>query len=326
MNKNLLKNPSFETGNTSGWKGKATISSNNARSGDKALSLKGNPLILSNIRQTISVKPGQKYRLNAWLKVTGINRGNYGFQVSWYNASKKEITTARQIFGETKKKTSYINHTRNLIAPPKASTMSLLLISNKANGVGYYDNISITNIATTKKEASTPMTFLANSDLLYTQLNQVKKLNLTANDQGFTNNTKIILKSKPINGHVAIKKNGFAIYTPKKGYHGNDNFTYQLTKVSGDISIADVSIIVECKKKCKKSFKLTWRESISPSIIGYKIHIAHNTQKFNQVIRVKKINNFTYQAEKKGKYYFAVSAINKSGVESGYSAIASTIF
>jgi len=331
INNNLLKNPSFETGNTSGWKGKATISSKNVRSGRKALSLSGNPSILSKIQQTISVKPGKKYRLSAWLKVTGISRGNYGFRISWYNASKKEITTARQVFGETKKKTSYINHARNLIAPPKAVTMSLFLISNKANGIGYYDNISITNTATAKtqtakKEVSPSSTFLANSDLLHTELNRTKKLNLTTNDKGFAKNTKITLKSKPTNGRVVLKNNGLAIYTPNKGYHGNDSFIYQLKNANGDISIADVSITVECTKNCKKSFKLNWHASVSPSVIGYKIHVGHNAKKFDQVIRVKKINNFIYQAKDKGKYYFAVSAINRSGAESGYSAVASTTF
>jgi len=153
---NLIKNPSFETGDTTNWHGDGYVTSNNSYSGSKALTLTGNGADYINQQQIVSVTAGNTYRFQGWLKITRSNTtGNFGFQVNWRDSDGKEITVARHKFGKSQGSQPYTKYVADLVAPDKAVSAKLYLLSFKANGTAFYDQISVTEISTANAENPT---------------------------------------------------------------------------------------------------------------------------------------------------------------------------
>ena len=144
---NLLSNADFETGDTSDWTGTRThakVVTTPAHEGSYALSLNGSPTGSKKLGQSVfNITGGQTYRFQGWLSVEGNSTGKFLMLVSWHDASGNEISIARRSFGITRVDSDYTEKVVDLKAPSNAVRASLLLKANKANGVGYFDDVSI---------------------------------------------------------------------------------------------------------------------------------------------------------------------------------------
>ena len=143
---NLLTNPGFETGDKTGWSGTATVASGNANTGIYALAISGDPSKYRNSAQSVAVVSGNTYRFEGLVMVTGRTTGNYRFQIRWYNSSGVEFNSARQNFGITNGNTAYAYSAIEVTAPTGAASVKIQLRADKADGTGYFDDISITDL------------------------------------------------------------------------------------------------------------------------------------------------------------------------------------
>jgi len=146
---NLLNNADFEAGDTSDWTGTRThaeVVASPVYEGSFALALSGSPTSSKKLSQSIVVTGGQSYRFEGWVSVSGNSTGKFLMLVQWYDAKGAEISIARRSFGITRANTGYENKTVDLKAPSNAAKVSLMLKANKANGVGYFDDISIRKV------------------------------------------------------------------------------------------------------------------------------------------------------------------------------------
>ena len=139
---NLLNNAGFETGKKNGWSGSGNIS-NEARSGNYAFKLKGDPNRWRSLRQDVPVTANTWYNFSGYLSVSDISKGHYLFQVRWYDSNNKEISRARKNFGHSQSTTAYKYHSIELISPENAVKSRLILQAIRTDGEAYYDDLSV---------------------------------------------------------------------------------------------------------------------------------------------------------------------------------------
>ena len=145
---NLLTNPGFEAGETTGWDGNSGIvTATNPYTGTYSFELAGDPVGYPNISQTIPVVSGHTYRFSGLMSVSGLTSGNYRFQIRWYNAGGAEIGSLRQTLGNTTSDTAFVIRTVDIVADVNATSVKMVIQANKANGIGYYDDISIIDLS-----------------------------------------------------------------------------------------------------------------------------------------------------------------------------------
>ena len=143
-----LSNSSFESGDKSHWHGtEGIVTTKKVFSGNFALALAGNPNSYSLISQTIPVTGGRTYQFSGSLAVEGLTTGSYRFQVRWYNADGDQLGSVRKTFGITSTTAHYKWYGVELIAAEHAVTAKILLMAAKADGIGYFDDISILEIS-----------------------------------------------------------------------------------------------------------------------------------------------------------------------------------
>jgi len=347
---NLLSNSGFEKGKKF-WLGSGNVRRHDRRSGRKSLAIMGRHTHNLRAHQTIIVKPGFSYQFIGWKKVVNKSKGKYRFRVSWFNKYGKEINSARRFFGEGTKGQNYVKHTTKLIAPEKAVEAKLYLEALFANGIGYFDDITIKAVGAKKtrnivknnkhkakleyqkpkatiknNDKKNSINMIANDDYFVVKQNEKSMVNLLGNDIGILKNTEVEVLTSPKHGEVILANNGKVQYKPNKDYFGDDDFIYQLIDDEGNKHLANASIKIKCVEKCQQSFSLSWRESQSRDIIGYKIYVGRALDKFDQTFTVKNKTNFKYIASQKGDYYFAIKAFNHQKVESDYSGIIRGVF
>ena len=344
---NLLTNSGFEKGKRA-WLGSGNVRRHDERSGRRSLAIMGTRTSNLNIYQTIQVKPGYSYQFTGWKKEVHKSKGKYRFRVSWFNKHGNEISSSRRYFGEGRKGHVYVKHSVKYTAPSKAVKAKLYLEAISANGIGYFDDISIAvagkkpkknktnkksnekyqlsktkNIKAQKKYASK---LIAKDDYFTVKQGEKSTFNLLANDQGITKDTKLKVLAQPKQGKVIVTNNGQVQYQPSKDYFGQDDFIYQLTDGKGNKHLASASIQIKCVKKCQQSFNLSWEKSRSKDVIGYKVYVGRTMNDFDQVYMVKNKTNFKYLAKQKGDYYFAIKSLNRHKMESKYSGIVKGAF
>ena len=138
---------------------------------------------------------------------------------------------------------------------------------------------------------------------------------------GVSDSVQIQILYFPKFGDLTLGAYGMATYVPKGDYFGNDEFIYQTTDLSGNVSIAAVSLQIECVSNCSHLFKVSWDQSTSEGVIAYKVYVGRDPNVFNEVISTNYMAQIDYLATEKGDYYFAVSAINDKNVESELSKV-----
>jgi len=164
---------------------------------------------------------------------------------------------------------------------------------------------------------------VAAPDNATTMIDTSISINVLGNDTGMGDLPIIVsIQGNPSNGVVAINPNGTITYTPNPLFHGLDSFSYQISDANNDVAVASVYISVECPTAClaaEKTINLSWDPSPDPDITGY--YLYHGTSKGNYVdkIYVGPGVTFDFVTILAGDHYFAVTAINSSGNESGYS-------
>jgi len=148
-NENLLENSNFDSGTTDEWEvfgnTEAFVVTNESTNYDFALEIVGNPDYYHAITQTVEdlILGGENYLFQADITVNNNQTGKYLIQIRWYNNNNREIFSARKNFGishgNKKSKTHEIKQT----APINATSLSIHIKANKANGSAYFDNLSI---------------------------------------------------------------------------------------------------------------------------------------------------------------------------------------
>ena len=157
---------------------------------------------------------------------------------------------------------------------------------------------------------------VARTDIFTLKQSQVEILNILENDDGVGDGVQISLISQAKGGVVSILNNGFVSYTPYVSYFGDDEFIYKITDQNGDFSTASVALNIECENKCMRTFMLGWEASQSMDVIGYNVYMGRSSDAFDTVFELGNGVEFAYLADKKGEYFFAVSAVNVEGMES----------
>ena len=139
---NLLVNPGFEAGDTSGWRGSGAVVTNNVQSGTYALRVVGNSSGIRSKYQEFPVTAGNLYTFRGWVSVTNITTGFYRFQARWYTTSGSEIS--RDTFGQLSASTVFIEQVaQGLVAPANATSARIYLQAVNADGQGYFDDVSV---------------------------------------------------------------------------------------------------------------------------------------------------------------------------------------
>ena len=77
----------------------------------------------------------------------GRTTGAYMFEVRWYDASGAEISGTRKAFGNRSSDTAYVQSSTQLTAPAGAVQASVRFQANKAEGVGYAEDLRTTAVA-----------------------------------------------------------------------------------------------------------------------------------------------------------------------------------
>jgi hypothetical protein len=69
---------------------------------------------------------------------------------------------------------------------------------------------------------------------------------------------------------------------------------------------------------------LAWDASVSPNIAGYKVYVGQSSRTYGTPVTIGNQTTHTVTGLPSGTYYFAVTAFNTSGNESGFSNEVST--
>ena len=174
--------------------------------------------------------------------------------------------------------------------------------------------------------ASVNDTPVAKPDNVVASQNVETLIDLGENDEGVGDGVQFSVISSPVNGSVAISENGVASYIPSADYFGGDEFSYQIVDNDGDVSFATVIIQIECTIKCSRLFNLTWDASTSTNVTSYKVYVGEAPDALDTVIELGNVTSYGHLVSIKGEYYFAVSAVNDSAIESELSVVQSAIF
>jgi len=166
---------------------------------------------------------------------------------------------------------------------------------------------------------------VANADQLLVSLDLSKNFNVLSNDYGLGDTVSLELVSSVSNGTLTKGSLGEFTYTPNTKFMGDDGFVYKIVDANGDASIASVSIQVGCNIDCK-AFKLSWDPSASSDVISYRVYMGLNDASLQPIAEVGNNLNFEYYTHNRGRYKFAVSAINSQQIESELSTPQAAIF
>ena len=152
----LLTNPSFETGDTTGWSSVggdlSGISSSNTGLWGAQLISDGQDTV-AKMWQDVSVQPFATYQLSGWANLNDPNLGQVAFQIQWLDATASLIGTDNSPFlvnGVVEAGTYTIRTTGSRVAPDGAATARILAT---AWGVDsdpfsvFFDDLSFTQVA-----------------------------------------------------------------------------------------------------------------------------------------------------------------------------------
>ena len=126
-----------------------------------------------------------------------------------------------------------------------------------------------------------------------------------------TNSAQISVSVNPA-GLAAGTYTGTVTFTVTKG----GNITVPVTMTSGSTS----SLTLPSTSSSGSTASLTWSPDTSTNLAGYKVYVGTSSRVYSSAVNVGNVT--TYAVTNLGigtTYYFAVSAFNSSGIESGFS-------
>lgn len=156
LSDNLLMNPSFESGNLTGWKADpgttATVVSNPSQDGNYSLSFTSNGY--SKVRQSIAdIASREKFSVQGWLGFKDKNgTGTINIVVEWYDANGNKLKGNRIGFknlGNHNQNPNFTYYYKEIVAPDYAVSADLLLSTKPSNNpdiIAYADNISVNKV------------------------------------------------------------------------------------------------------------------------------------------------------------------------------------
>jgi fibronectin type 3 domain-containing protein len=83
-------------------------------------------------------------------------------------------------------------------------------------------------------------------------------------------------------------------------------------------------LLCGCMQAMASDVSLAWDASTSSGIAGYKVYVGNTSGSYNSPITIGNQTTYTVTNLASGTYYFAVTAVDSSGNESGYSNEVST--
>jgi hypothetical protein len=128
-----------------------------------------------------------------------------------------------------------------------------------------------------------------------------------------TNSAQISVSVNPA-GLVAGNYTATVTFTVTKG--GNTTVPVTLTVTSGSTS----SLTSPSTSSSSSTASLTWSPDTLTNLVGYKVYVGTSSGVYSSAVNVGNVT--TYAVTNLGigtTYYFAVSAFNSSGIESGFS-------
>jgi hypothetical protein len=130
---------------------------------------------------------------------------------------------------------------------------------------------------TSGNDLASKSSLVAVSDEVGTQQDTRVKVDVLANDRGFSDGIPTIsIVSHPGNGGVAIGADGTITYTPKNGFTGTDTFIYRISDAAGGAALATATVQVACSgcsNSGGNSVTLTW-DPVPGAVLGYLVSFA----------------------------------------------------
>ncbi len=167
---------------------------------------------------------------------------------------------------------------------------------------------------------------VAKADSFSVTQNVQKVLDVLTNDQGLGDQVQVSFVSAPSNGDLVLSADQVVTYAPTVDYFGPDSFVYQLKDGDGEVSIATVSLEVDCVSKCDRTFEVSWVASVSANVAGYKVYYGTDEGSLDTVVTLGNVTSYDHFVNAKGVYYFAVSAFNDQSIESELTSAVSGVF
>jgi len=138
---NLLANPGFESGSTSGWScdsGTATVTTGTVHSGSYALAATPSSSLTAQCTQTVAVQPNSAYTLSGYVDGAYVYLGATGYSSTWTSS------------------TSYTQLTTSFTTGASTTSVQIYVHGWYAQGTYYADDLSLTGAAGTSTGSATP--------------------------------------------------------------------------------------------------------------------------------------------------------------------------
>lgn len=129
LGENLLRNGDFESSVQNSWETSATISTETGHNGTQAIcstqNNANNGLLWVGIGQNVSVKSGQTYLIEEWLKLE--NPANVTIQIWWYDSSNTKIDEDMPV-GPLNNDSNWTEKSEEVIAPQGATSARITIL------------------------------------------------------------------------------------------------------------------------------------------------------------------------------------------------------
>jgi hypothetical protein len=160
---------------------------------------------------------------------------------------------------------------------------------------------------------------VANADSASVDSGSSVEIKVLANDTGLGDGgLGLHISGAPSLGTATVA-GGSIVYTPNATAFGNDGFTYKLVDSNGDVAYGSVSVQVTCAS-CMKTVTASWNPNSESDLKGYYLYHGIESGNYADRIWVGNVTQYQYALNTSGTHYFAVTAVNQDGLESGYSS------
>ena len=167
---------------------------------------------------------------------------------------------------------------------------------------------------------------VAIDDSLEVMSGQSNQLEVLSNDSGLGDGVlQVNMSAAPVNGVASITNSGMLTYTANTSFTGSDVLSYEVTDVDFETTTASVNISVKqtCEPNCRYTVTVSWAANSEPDISGYRLYHGRTSRNYTSNIDTGLVTTTTYDLQQTGTHWFALTAVNNSGLESDFSDEAS---
>lgn len=176
---------------------------------------------------------------------------------------------------------------------------------------------------------------IANPDTVYATSGVLQSIDVLNNDHGlgdsvlFSSTPKLEITSPPAQGIASINRDGSISYLANDNALSTDSFIYKITDANNESSLASVSINIRanCTASCTKLVNISWDPSVSENVAGYYLYYGQSSRQYDSVFWVGQITSYDHTITTSGgPHFYALKAVNASGLVSEFSEELSLIF